>query len=163
MSERDLLEARARALATPLATPARPGTLLDVVVFALGGQRFAVEAGHVIEALPLLAPTPVPGERAWLVGIVAHRGRLLPVFDLRGLLAPSAAAPLTHVIAVAAEGQTFGIAAEAVEETCRVDDDALVSSASGPFRGVTEERLTVLDLEALARDPRLRIDEAELT
>jgi purine-binding chemotaxis protein CheW len=161
--ERELLEARARALAAPPPVDAAPGAALDVVVFTLGGERFAVEATHVLEAMPLIAPTPVPGERPWLIGVVAHRGRVLGGLDLRPGLAPGAGGELGYVVAVTAEGQTFGIAAERVEETCRLDENELAVAASGPYRGVTEDRLTVLDLEALARDSRLRIDEAELT
>ena len=52
---------------------------------------------------------------------------------------------LTHAVAVQIDGLTFGIAAEAVEETSRERAGAL---------------LTVLDLEALAANGRLRIDDA---
>jgi hypothetical protein len=43
---------------------------------------------------------------------------------------------------------TFAIAAESVEETARV-----------PVEALDRALVTVLDLEALAADPRLRIDD----
>jgi purine-binding chemotaxis protein CheW len=147
--ERALLEERARILAEPLpAEHADAGR--DVVRFTLCGERFAVAAEHVLEALPLGTPTPVPGTPPFLLGVINHRGRVLPVMDLRRHLLPDGdvAAELTETVAVAIEGMTFGIAAEAVEETTRERLEAL-----------DQALVTVLDLEALAADPRLRIDD----
>jgi purine-binding chemotaxis protein CheW len=80
--ERALLEERARILAQPL--PDDGADLgRDVVRFTLCGERFAVAAEHVLEALPLGAPTPVPGTPPFLLGVINHRGRVLPVLDPR--------------------------------------------------------------------------------
>jgi purine-binding chemotaxis protein CheW len=147
--ERALLEQRARVLAQPPAEDfADSGR--DVVRFTLCGERFAVAAEHVLEALPIGTPTPVPGTPPFLLGVINHRGRVLPVMDLRRQLVPggNASAELTETVAVSVEGMTFGIAAEAVEEAGRERVEAL-----------DQALVTVLDLEALAMDPRLRIDD----
>jgi purine-binding chemotaxis protein CheW len=148
VDERAILEARARTLARPLISAAPDAGARDLVFFTLAGERFAAEAMQVDEAFAPAALTPLPGDRPWLLGIVAHRGGVLPVLDLRSLLAPGGPddAPLTHVVAT---GHGFGIAAEAVEETARATPAEL-----------TAARVTVLDLEALAADPRLRIDDS---
>ncbi len=144
--ERAVLEARARELAAPIGSAA-VGEWRDIVVFVLCGERFAADAAHVLEALPLGEPTPVPGTPEHLLGVVNHRGRVLPVLDLRRRLVPGGETEreLTHTVAVSVDGMTFGIAAEGVEETSREHAGA--------------RELAVLDLEALAADPRLRIDE----
>jgi chemotaxis signal transduction protein len=82
--------------------------------------------------------------------VINHRGRVLGVMDLRRLLVPGGAldGALTHAVTVSVDGVIFGIAAEGVEQTTRERADA-------HDRAV----LTVLDLEALAADPRLRIDD----
>jgi purine-binding chemotaxis protein CheW len=143
--ERAVLEARARALAAPVVEEAE-GEWRDSVVFVLCGERFAADAEHVLEATALGEPTPVPGTPELLLGVVNHRGRVLPVMDLRRLLVPGGALEreLTHAVAVSVDGVTFAIAAEDVEETSRERD--IASS-------------TLVDLEALAADPRLRIDD----
>jgi chemotaxis signal transduction protein len=143
-----ILEERARALARPLPVERTDADARDLVFFTLAGERFAAEAAHVAEAFAPAALTPIPGDRSWLLGIVAHRGGVLPVLDLRFLLAPGGPddVPLTHVVATA---HGFGIAAEAVEETARATPAELAAA-----------RVTVLDLEALAADPRLRIDDS---
>ncbi len=145
-AERALLAERARVLSVPREVGPATSFEDDVVVFSLCGERFGVDAGHVIEAFELDAPTPVPGTPERLVGAVNHRGSVLGVFDLRGLLVADGPrdGELTHAVAVAIDGMTFAIAAEAVEETNRERASA---------------HLTVLDLEALAADTRLRIDD----
>lgn len=148
--QRALLGARARALAEPLPDPEPEAELRDVVVFSVCGERFAVDAGEVGEAVPLGRPTPIPGTPDHLLGIVNHRGRALPVFDLRPRLVAGGSrdGELTHAVAVETEGLSFGIAAEAVEETSRERAQALEHGL-----------VTVLDLEALAAEARLRIDD----
>jgi purine-binding chemotaxis protein CheW len=145
-AERALLAERARALAAPREAPLPEASADDVVVFTLCGERFGVDAGQVIEAFELGTPTPVPGTPERVIGVVNHRGRVLGVFDVRGVLVPDGPrdAELTQAVAVRADGLTFVIAAEAVEETNRERSSA---------------RLTVLDPEELAADARLRIDD----
>jgi purine-binding chemotaxis protein CheW len=144
--ERAVLAERARALSRPLPDPLAGVADHDVVVFSVCGERFAVAAEDVLEAFELTDPTQVPGTPARLVGVVYHRGRVLAVMDLRETLVAGGgpAGELRHVVAVQVDGLAFGIAAEAVEETSREQAGAL---------------LTVLDLEALAADARLRIDD----
>jgi purine-binding chemotaxis protein CheW len=145
-AERALLAERARALAAPREAPLPEAAEGDVVVFSLCGERFAVDAGQVVEAFELEAATPVPGTPERVIGVVNHRARVLGVFDLREVLVADAPRDqeLTHAVAVEVDGLRFAIAAEAVEETNRERASA---------------RLTVLDLEALAADARLRIDD----
>jgi len=142
--ERALLEERARALA--LAPEREPdGPWQDVVVFTLGGERFAVEAGQVAEAVELDAPTPLPGTPDFLLGVINHRGRVLGVYDLRERLGRPRDGELAHAVAVEAGGLCFAIAVEAVEETTRERLDRTL--------------VTLVDVEALAADPRLRIED----
>jgi hypothetical protein len=75
---------------------------------------------------------------------------VLPVLDLRRQLVPEgdATPELAEAVAVSVDGMTFAIAAEAVEEATRERVEAL-----------DQGLVTVLDLEALAADPRLRVDD----
>jgi purine-binding chemotaxis protein CheW len=144
--DRAVLAERARVLSLPRPETVAGASEGDVVVFSVCGERFAIDAEYVLEAFELGAPTPVPGTPERLVGVVNHRGRVLGVMDLRATLVAGGTrdGELTHVVAVELDGLAFGIAAEAVEETSRERAGAL---------------LTVLDLEALVADTRLRIDD----
>lgn len=53
--------------------------------FSLGEQRFALDAREVVEVLPRRALKPIAQAPAWVVGILSHRGALIPVIDLSAL------------------------------------------------------------------------------
>jgi purine-binding chemotaxis protein CheW len=97
---RALLESRARALARRPAEPER-GDELRLVTFELSGETYAVEARWVAEVARLERPTPLPGAELPLFALVAWRGELLPLIDLRALLGLSStgdAAPAWMVV-----------------------------------------------------------------
>lgn len=55
-----------------------------MLAFAVGGAPFACRLGSVREILPLPALTPLPGAPRGILGVVAVRGRVLPVLDGAG-------------------------------------------------------------------------------
>jgi purine-binding chemotaxis protein CheW len=75
---------------------------LQVVVFALGDEQFALPVGEVREILDHHAPFRVPHAPAWLLGLTDVRGASVPVIDLRLRLglAPAAVTPMTRVLVV---------------------------------------------------------------
>lgn len=56
---------------------------LEVLVFDLGGQSFALEAVLVREILDMMPETVVPGAPALVAHVVNFRGRIIPIADLR--------------------------------------------------------------------------------
>ncbi len=103
--------------AADLAYPAvMTGTAAGAVVLRLGASRYAVATADVAEVAPVPATTRLPGAPVWLSGVANWRGRMLPVLDLRPLLA-SAVLPLASSarVVVLARGEVFvGVLAEAV-------------------------------------------------
>ena len=138
------------------------------MVFSFSGERYGIETAHVLEVIPLRGLTPVPGTPLFVLGVVNHRGRILPVLDLRRLfeLADQGNPDGGRVVAVEAGGMTFGIFADAVVGIIRLGADevapppaTLAGDRRALIRGVTGEMVAVLDLEALARDPRITVNE----
>src|SRR5262249_57738226 len=80
---RAVMDERARALACAPAQPARAGTVA-VVVFALGGERYAVETGPVRAGRARAALTPPPGAGGMGAGGTNPRGPTLAGLDLPG-------------------------------------------------------------------------------
>ncbi|WP_347342821.1 chemotaxis protein CheW [Sphingomonas phyllosphaerae] len=75
---------------------------LQVVVFALGDEQFALPVGEVREILDHHAPFRVPNAPAWLLGRTDVRGASVPVIDLRlrlGLTSVTVT-PMTRVLVV---------------------------------------------------------------
>lgn len=56
---------------------------LEVLIFELGGEIFALEATLVQEILDLLPETFIPGAPALVSHVVNFRGKIVPVADLR--------------------------------------------------------------------------------
>lgn len=166
-ASRRILEERARALARPL-DEATPVPEMELVTFSIGGERYAVEAGCVEEVVLSSGLAPVPCTPPSVRGVVNHRGRIVTVVDLRRLLElPGAEAGRpSHVVVVAAGAMTFGIVADGVPEVTRVRAEDLAPSPSSlshgvrPFvQGVTPAMALVIDVEALARQPRFIVNE----
>jgi purine-binding chemotaxis protein CheW len=163
-----VLRERAQALAKPLDEAPRPAEELALLVFSLVGERYGVEMAHVLEVLPLRDLMPVPRTPSFVLGVMNHRGRILSVLDLRGLLelAGRGVVEGSRVVAVEAGGMTFGVFAEAVMGTVTVGAHEVaplpvILSGDRPafLRGVTGEMVALLDLEALARDPRITVND----
>lgn len=60
--------------------------VMPVLVFALGGERFAIPAEIVNEILDPVPVTDVPHARAFVGGLINVRGKVVPLADLRLLL-----------------------------------------------------------------------------
>jgi len=163
-----ILRRRAQALARPVVETTAATETFELLVFSLAGERYGVETASVLEVIPLRELTPVPCTPPFVLGVVNHRGRILPVLDLRRLfdLTGQGMTDGGRVVAVEAGGMTFGIFADAVAGTVRVGADEVApppTTLTGDRRtfiqGVTREMAAVLDLNALARDPRILVNE----
>jgi len=163
-----ILRERAKVLARPVEEARTPAEPLELLVLSLTGELYGIETAHVLEVVPLRGLTPVPCTPLFILGVVNHRGRILTVLDLRRLfeLAGQGIPEGGRVVAVEAGGMAFGIFADAVAGTIRLGADEVASppvTLAGDrqvfIRGVTGEMVAVLDLEALARDPRITVNE----
>lgn len=160
-----VLDARARALARPPEAAAPAVAPLDLVVFGLGAERYGVEARCVQAVLPLGELVALPGAPAVVLGVIHHRGRVLPVIDLRRLLEAGGggAARAGRAVVIEAAGAEFALYADAVPGTSQALEPLAPAPAGaagqpGLLRGVTPELVGVLDVEALARHPRVVVD-----
>lgn len=112
--------------------------------------------------------TPVPGTEAFVVGVMARRGRLVTVLDLARLMGiePGAEDAETRVVVVSAAGLNVGLRVAEVVGNERFDHAAL-GPALPPgddigrdwISGVHDGRLTMLDLDALLDSPRIKNEE----
>jgi purine-binding chemotaxis protein CheW len=165
--DRLILEARAALLAQPLPEPAVSGGTLELLGFACAGGTYAVDAGSVVEVVPLADPTPVPSTPPALAGVVNHRGRIVAVVDVVRLLSaareerPGAAL----AVVVTSGAATFGLRADAVSGVLTIDErdvlpaDHLGDQPDAVVRGLTPALVAILDLDTLACDPRVEVDD----
>ncbi|MBI2805978.1 MAG: purine-binding chemotaxis protein CheW [Planctomycetes bacterium] len=167
-----VLEERARAIArVPDSAPAA-GTILEIVIFTLGNERYALETNHVREVLRSRGITPLPGTPEFLAGIANLRGQILAVFDLRRFfgIPTNGETESSRLIVLGQERIEFGVLADSVHEVANLaisqvkePPESVAGIARDYLRGVTPDALILLDGAALLHDPRLVIDLGEDT
>jgi len=163
-----ILRARARALARPLDDAPSAETMLDVLEFRLAQERYAIETRYVREVYPLKDLTPLPCTPLFVLGIVNVRGRILPVLDLKKFfdLPEQGLTDLHRIILVEGHDLELGLLADATVGVRSIPADGLQPSLptltgirSEYLKGVTAERLVVLDVARILADPKIIVHE----
>jgi chemotaxis-related protein WspB len=112
------------------------------VSVTIGKEIYAIDAGAIVEILPLIAINRVPHAPSGIAGTIGYRGMPVPVLDLSELIlgAPAPERLGTRILVViAGDASLFGLLAANATETFRFrDSDFGVSDilrASTPFLG----------------------------
>ncbi|KIY37497.1 chemotaxis protein CheW [Pseudomonas sp. 10-1B] len=122
--------------------------------FRIKDQRFALSVHEVIEVLPRQPLKPIAQAPAWVAGILAHRGALVPVVDLAALSfgQPAAQRTSTRLVLVHYRGGLqLGLILEQASETLRCHPDEFqpygVDSGAAPYLGpVRQDQQGLLQL-----------------
>ena len=162
-----ILKARAQALAREPA-PKVTEAVVEIVEFSLATERYGIETGAVREVFPFKELTPVPCTPSFFVGIVNVRGRMIAVVDLKKFfdLPASGLHDLHQVIILHSAEMNLGILADDVAGVRSVPVSQLQASlptlggiGQHYLRGVTGERLVILDAARILADPRIIVQE----
>lgn len=163
-----ILETRAQLLAQPLPEPAAAEDLLELLVFSRADATYSVDVVSVVEVVPLTEPTPVPWVPPAVLGVMNHRGRIIPVVDVARLESSPAGGvgENGYAVVVVVGDACFGISADAVSGIAQVEERDVRPGAElgddrpdSVIRGLTSTMVAILDVEALARDPRVEVDD----
>lgn len=166
---RALMDERARRLAKVPAVAARGTDALEVLSFALGGERYGVATRHVREVIAVSDVTPLPAMPPWVVGLTNRRGDLLPVLDLGVVLglARAEAAPHRRIVVLGRARPEVGALTDAVHDVQTIPAGELLDPPASTPRGrayvlgVTREALVVVDAALLLRDADLFLPESD--
>lgn len=162
-----VLQARARKLAGEQ-QDGRTGEAIEILVFQLAWESYAVETGFVREVYPLADLTPVPCTPSFVLGIVNLRGELCPVIELKRLfgLPESGITNATSAVILHDATMEFGLLADVIVGVQNLDvaelqpPPATFSGINATFlRGVTKDRLAVLDARSILAHPALIVNE----
>jgi purine-binding chemotaxis protein CheW len=163
-----ILKARALALAAEPTPAEAADEYVEIVEFILAHERYAVESIHVREVYPLENLTPLPCTPGFVLGIVNVRGEILSVIDLKKFfeLPEKGLTDLNKVIVLQSANMLFGILADAIVGIRRIpltDIQPSLPTLTGVrenyLRGVTAERLVVLDADRLLTDEGIVVRE----
>jgi len=164
----EVLRARAALLARPPKESATGDGSLELLEFQLTQERYAIETRFVREVQPLRNLTPLPSTPPFVLGIANVRGRIVPVFDLKKFFAlPEAGLTDLHrIILVSGRDLELGVLADvSVGVTTlplnrlHLPMPTLTGIGADYLKGVTAERLIVLDMDRILADPRILVNE----
>ncbi|MBI3044202.1 MAG: chemotaxis protein CheW [Betaproteobacteria bacterium] len=165
---RKILKARASALARKPQSDAVAGESLEILEFQLAYERYGIESSFVREVCALKDFTPVPCTPPFVLGIVNVRGQILSVVDVKKFfeLPEKGLSDLNKVIIVHAGDAEFGILADAVGGVRPIlvaDIQPSLPTLTGIrqeyLKGVTRDRLVILDGAKLLSDSRMSVRE----
>lgn len=165
--KRKILKARAKALAqTP--RDETVGESIEVVVFSLAHETYGIESPYVREVYPLKDLTPLPCTPPFVVGIINVRGQITSVIDLKKFfdLPEKGLTDLNKVIITRSDSMEFGILADAILgvraiplQDIQPSLPTLTGIRAEYLKGVTHERLVILDVEKILSDRKLVVHE----
>ncbi len=178
LSEFEILEKRAQALAQLPVEEQAEGEILRLVTFRSGEERYGVEITQVQEVQPLQpeAWSKVPCTPDFIVGVVNIRGRVYSLRDV-GRFVGLPARPLTSAsqVLIVRSGRgdngemVVGFLTDDVPQVITVSQaDVRPSSTTVSSKvqeyvaGVTVDMVIILDLPRLLTDPQIIINEEVL-
>ena len=163
-----ILKSRARELAEQQLPEMPEEERVEVLEFLLAGEAYAVETSYVRETFPLVEFTPLFCTPPFVTGIINVRGRIVSIVDLRRFfdLPIVGLSNLNRVIIVRDGTMEFGVLADSIAGTRSLPLHGLQPSLptltgirEELTRGVTGERLVLLDMAKILADKRLVVHE----
>lgn len=141
---------------------------IEVVEFKLSHENYGIQSSYVREVYPLKELTPVPCTPPFVFGMINVRGQILPVIDLRKFfeLPEKGITDQNRAIIVNDGRMEFGILADVVLEVHSIPLTEIqpplptfTDIRAEYIRGVTKERLAVLDIEKILSDKKIIVHE----
>ena len=163
-----ILKARAAELARAAVDEAAAEARITVVEFALAQERYGIEPDFVRDVFPLKTLTPIPCTPSFVLGVTNLRGEMLSVIDLKRFfdLPDEGLTDLAKVIVLESEAMAFGILADAVVGARSIPLDqiqpalpTLTEVREKYLKGVTNDRMAILDAVSILSDERIVVHE----
>ncbi|MFH0968391.1 MAG: chemotaxis protein CheW [Methanobacteriota archaeon] len=167
---RSILKSRAKMLAKPVANKTGDGERITVVEFDCAREHYAVENTFVREVIPVSEFTPIPKTPPFILGVIAIRGRIVSLMDLRRCLdlPPTGLVNGSRAVVLADERMEFAILADRVIGLRSLQTDSLqptVTTLTGIgaeyLLGVAPDGLIVFDGEKILNDQRIIVRSEE--
>lgn len=142
---------------------------IQMVIFKLNNEEYAVEVASVEAIIKLQAITKVPHAPDFVMGVTNLRGNIVPVIDLKTRLnlPKSQAGDDTRIVVALLQESKVGMIVDAVSQVTEIDD-ALIEPApqystsidTSFIRGVVkieQELVIMLDLERVFENEKQKL------
>ncbi len=118
-----------------------PELLRELVAFELGGASYAIPVERVREIIRLREITPMPRVPECVTGVVALRGEIVQVVDLRmrlGVDMLDSTRRSRIIVLHGDDGRVTGVVVDAVQGVLRVSEDEVCEAAANQGGAVAE-------------------------
>lgn len=139
---------------------------IQVVIFRLAAEKYALESTFIKEVFPLKAMTPLPCTPSFLLGLINRRGQIFSIVDLKVFfnLSKEKKNLKPHVILLYSQKMQLGILADSIVGTSSFplhgihDPPLTLTGIRKTFlKGVIDKNLVLLDAEKLLSHPSMLI------
>ncbi|MGL5152063.1 MAG: chemotaxis protein CheW [Clostridium sp.] len=129
---------------------------MQMVVFKLGNEHFAVETGRVQTIKEIMAITKVPKAPSYIKGLINLRGSIISLVDLNMLLNVDEKENHKNIIVLTVNGEEIGITVDKVDEVIDINEELVQSvdeaSRQEYVKGIVNhgnKLLTIIDIDKL--------------
>ncbi|MBU1163355.1 MAG: chemotaxis protein CheW [Proteobacteria bacterium] len=166
--KRSILKERARVLALESRDETVKQEFTEIIEFRLASETYGIETAFVRESFQLKDFTPLPGTPPLVLGIVNVRGQILSVLNIKNLfdLPGNGLGELNKLIIICNDRMEFGILADEIIGVRNIILSKLQRSPTTLeglkeeyLKGITNDRLIVLDAEKLLSDKNITVNE----
>lgn len=162
------LKERARALAQEPQRKPAPEEYIQIVEFSLANERYGIPSSYVREVYSLKDLTPIPCTPPFVLGVINVRGQVLSVIDIKRFfdLPEKGLSDLNKVIVLHTDAMELGILADVILDIRSIPMTEIQPSLptlagirQEYLKGVSRERVAILDAEKLLSDQRIIVHE----
>ncbi|AGX44937.1 chemotaxis protein CheW [Clostridium saccharobutylicum] len=131
---------------------------MQIVVFKLGDEHFAVETDRVQSINDIMGITRVPKAPSYIKGLINLRGSIKSLVDINLLLDVMPGTEQNNIIILTVEDEEIGISVDEVEEVLDIDEKDIQKLEKGTekdqsyIKGILnyeEKLLTIIDIDKL--------------
>ena len=131
---------------------------MQIVVFKLGDEHFAVETERVQGINDMMGITRVPKAPGYIQGLINLRGSIKSLVDINLLLNVSSSSEKNNIIILTVEDEEIGISVDEVEEVLDIEESNIQklekdSNKVQPYvKGILnyeDKLLTIIDIDKL--------------
>jgi purine-binding chemotaxis protein CheW len=122
---------------------------MQLVVFSLGEEEYALPITHVQEIIRYTEPRGVASQTSWVKGVISLRGKIVTVYDLASRLGLDGSATTSKIVMVESGDQMAGVIVGDVEEVLTLtaeDLDEVPAAGAACIQAIAKvgDRLVVL-------------------
>lgn len=170
VNKEEIFRKRAQLLARPLVVEELSKNFIEVLLFDLGEEKYALETYYIREVYPFKDFTKLPSVAPYVLGIINVRRKIIPLIDLKIFFSISASqrnASENKIIIIEGEKMELALLSDGSLSIQKIPLDGVQTSLpmltgirAEFLRAVTTDRIAILDGKKLLAYKEFMMDES---